>query len=201
MTYANAVLPHALLVAARRWPREEFLDIARASFAFLDRATTVEGIFWPVGNEGWHCHGGEKAPYDQQPVEAVTMAEAALAAWQLLGDEECLAAFRRTHNWFHGRNSLRRPLVDVQSGACYDGLRAAGLNLNQGAESTLAYLWTETIYLQECGNGQGSARNKRRLSLREKLRDFRGARGDDATVIVIRRRQSSFRPLAAEKPR
>ena len=143
MTYANAALPHALFVAAKRWPQEDFLDIARASFAFLDQKTTAEGVFWPVGNEGWHPRGEEKAPYDQQPVEAVTMAETALAAFELLDDEEYLASFRRAYGWFHGRNSLSQPLVDVQSGACYDGLQATGVNYNQGAESTFAYLWTE----------------------------------------------------------
>ena len=71
------------------------------------------------------------------------MAEAAQAAFDLLGGEEYLAAFRRAHGWFHGRNSLNRPLVDVRSGACCDGLQACGVNRNQGAESTLAYLWTE----------------------------------------------------------
>ena len=95
MTYANAVLPHALFIAAKRWPQEDFLDMARASFAFLDQQTTADGVFWPVGNEGWHPRGEEKALYDQQPVEAVTMAEAALAALDLLGDEEYLAGFRR----------------------------------------------------------------------------------------------------------
>jgi len=143
LTYANAVLPHALFVAAHRWPKENFLDIAQASFAFLDQQTTVAGVFWPVGNEGWYARGEEKALYDQQPVEAVTMAETALAALDLFGGEEYLAAFRRAHGWFHGRNSLNRPLVDVRSGACYDGLQASGVNHNQGAESTLAYLWTE----------------------------------------------------------
>jgi hypothetical protein len=143
LTYANAVLPHALFIAARHWPKEDFLEIAKASFAFLDRQTTAEGVFWPVGNEGWYPRGEEKAAYDQQPVEAVTMAEAALAAFELLGDEQCLAAFRRAHAWFHGRNSLKQPLVDVRSGACCDGLQACGMNRNQGAESTLAYLWAE----------------------------------------------------------
>jgi hypothetical protein len=152
MTYANAVLPHALFIAAKRWPKENFLDTARASFAFLDDQTTVEGVFWPVGNEGWYPRGEEKAPYDQQPVEAVTMAEAAQAALDLLGAEEYLATFRRAHGWFHGRNSLQRPLADIQTGACYDGLQASGVNRNQGAESTLAYLWTamgnaEVVYL------------------------------------------------------
>ena len=144
MTYANAVLPHALFIAAKRWPQEEdFLDIAQASFTFLDCQTTADGVFWPVGNEGWYPRGEEKASYDQQPVEAATMAEAALAAFDLLGGEKHLATFRRAHAWFHGRNSLHRPLIDVPSGACCDGLEASGVNHNQGAESTLAYLATE----------------------------------------------------------
>jgi hypothetical protein len=143
MTYANAVLPHALFVAAEHWPNEDFLDIAKGSFAFLDRQTTSGGVFWPVGNEGWYPHGEEKALYDQQPVEAVTMAEAALAAFGLLGDREYVAAFRRADGWFRGQNSLREPLADEPSGACCDGLMESGVNRNQGAESTLAYLWTE----------------------------------------------------------
>jgi hypothetical protein len=143
MTYANAVLPHALFTAARCWPEKDFLDVAKASFDFLDRETTVENVFWPVGNSDWYSHGEEKSLYDQQPVEAVTMADAALAAFDLLGDEKYLAAFRRAHAWFHGQNSLHQPLVDVHCGACYDGLQRSGVNLNQGAESTLAYLWTE----------------------------------------------------------
>ncbi len=145
MTYANAVLPHAMFIAARRWPEEDFLDIARASFAFLDQHTTADGFFWPIGNEGWHARGEEKACYDQQPVEAVTMAETAQAAFDLLGDEDYLVAFRRAYGWFHGRNSLKQPMVDVRSGACYDGLLASGVNRNQGAESTLAFLWADMI--------------------------------------------------------
>jgi hypothetical protein len=143
MTYANAVLPHSLFIAAEHWPNEDFLDVAKASFAFLDQQTRSDGVFWPVGNEGWFPRGAEKALYDQQPVEAATMADAALAAFRLLGDEEYLAAFRRADAWFHGQNSLREPLVDVSSGACCDGLMESGVNRNQGAESTLAYLWTE----------------------------------------------------------
>jgi uncharacterized protein YyaL (SSP411 family) len=143
MTYANAVLPHALFVAASHWPEEDFLDVATTSFAFLDRETTTENVFWPIGNSDWYPHGEEKALYDQQPVEATTMAEAALAAFDLLGDESYLGTFRRAHSWFHGENSLKRPLADATSGACCDGLESTGVNWNQGAESTLSYLWTE----------------------------------------------------------
>ena len=145
MTYANAVLPHALFLAAEHWPQEAFFEIARASFAFLDRQTTVEKVFWPVGNEGWYPRGEEKALYDQQPIEAVMKAEAALAAFELHGDEEYLDAFGRAYGWFHGQYSLHQPLADIRSGACCDGLQASGVNRNQGAESTLAYLWAELL--------------------------------------------------------
>jgi hypothetical protein len=122
MTYANAILPHALFVAARHWPEGQFLDVASTSFAFLDRETTTENVFWPIGNSDWYPHGEEKALYDQQPVEASTMADAVLAAFDLLGHESYLAAFWRAHGWFHGENSLKEPLADATCGACCDGL-------------------------------------------------------------------------------
>src|SRR5205085_119298 len=145
MTYANAVLPHALFVAGRRWPTESFTAIAEASFAFLDCVTTVDEVFWPIGNNGWFSHGEEKALYDQQPVEAVTMADAALSASQSLNDRRYLETFRRARDWFHGENSLREPVGDSYSGACRDGLQPSGVNRNQGAESMLAFLGTELL--------------------------------------------------------
>jgi glycosyltransferase involved in cell wall biosynthesis len=145
MTYANAVLPHALFVASGCWPDDGFLPAAKESFAFLDRATNAEGVYWPIGNSDWYPHGEDKSLYDQQPVEASTMADAALTARGMLGEPQYLAAFRRSHAWFHGKNSLVQPLADVRRGACCDGLLASGLNRNQGAESTLAYLWSELL--------------------------------------------------------
>jgi hypothetical protein len=148
LTYANAVLPHALFVAAQCWPREDFGDVAETAFAFLDRETTAYNLFWPIGNSDWYSHGESKSLYDQQPLEAVTMADAALAAFGLLRDENYLSIFCRAHDWFHGRNSLKTRLVDPSIGACFDGLLATGPNLNQGAESTLAYLWSEVHNLE-----------------------------------------------------
>jgi len=141
LTYANAVLPQALFIAAQRWPEEGFLNVAEESFAFLDRVTTSENIFWPIGNSDWYPRGEPKSLYDQQPVEAVMMADAALTAFDQNRDEKYLTIFCRAHDWFHGENSLHEPLVDSESGACCDGLESSGLNRNQGAESTLAFLW------------------------------------------------------------
>ena len=141
LTYANAVLPQSLFVASQRWLDEGFREVAEASFGFLDFATTAEDIFWPIGNCDWYPHGEEKALYDQQPVEAITMADAALTAFGLAREPKYLATFCRANDWLHGRNSLAEPLADVAAGACCDGLQPLGVNRNQGAESTLAYLW------------------------------------------------------------
>jgi hypothetical protein len=160
LTYANAVLPHALFVAGRRWPKEMFLDIAQSSFAFLNQETTHDGVFWPIGNRTWYAHGETKALYDQQPLEAALTAEAALVAFDVLDDESHLEIFRRALAWFHGENSLKLSLVDLHEGACYDGLHESGVNRNQGAESTLAFLWAQ---LQNT--------------------DFRRARNDDRKIV------------------
>jgi hypothetical protein len=157
LTYANAVLPQALFVAGRHWPEAEFRAVAESSFDFLDRATTADEIFWPVGSNDWYPHGEEKSLYDQQPVEAVTMVDAALTAYRITEQQKYLVSFRRASDWFYGRNSLAEPIADAESGACFDGLQQTGLNYNQGAESTLAYLWTavhnlelQTLLMNSC---------------------------------------------------
>lgn len=145
MTYANAVLSHALFDAAECWPDDQFLSVAETTFGFLNLETTAHGVFLPIGNRDWYAHGGARSLYDQQPLEASTMAAAAVAAYQQRGEEKYLAISLRAREWFLGENSLKLPLVDIPSGACCDGLEADGVNRNQGAESTLAYLWTEWL--------------------------------------------------------
>jgi hypothetical protein len=146
MTYANAVLPQALFDAVGCWPDENFLPVADVTFRFLEFATRSNDIFWPVGNQDWYPQGEPKALYDQQPVEASTMAAAALSAWHVTHRPEFLQTFRRCHQWFLGANSEGQPLADVSDGSCFDALQAGGVNRNQGAESTLAWLWTETLH-------------------------------------------------------
>lgn len=142
MTYANAVLPQALFAAANCWPGDPYLEVAGKSFEFLTGVTTTDGIFWPVGNCDWYPHGEAKALYDQQPVEASTMADAALTAFDVTRNPAHFDTFIRAYRWFQGRNSQELALVDVRSGSCFDALQPTGVNRNQGAESTLAWLWT-----------------------------------------------------------
>lgn len=163
MTYANAVLPHALFDASDCWPEEDFLSIAETSFGFLNLTTLMDGIFWPIGNANWYSRGEEKSAFDQQPVEASTMFAAALAGFQRSGDKKYLEVAFRAQQWFAGQNCIKQSLVDVEAGACCDGIQQSGLNLNQGAESTLAYLWTELLWLTNKSSFTNESQSGRRL--------------------------------------
>ena len=50
--------------------------------------------------------------------------------------------------WFLGENDLRMSLYDFEMKGCCDGVERNGTTLNQGAESSLAYLISHLTVLQ-----------------------------------------------------
>ncbi len=140
-TYDNAKLSHALLVAGASMERAEMIDAALTSLRWLLEVQTAEaGHLSIIGNDGWYPRGGERAQFDQQPLEAHALVHACLAAAELTGESAWADQAWRCFAWFRGANDLGVPLYDEQTGGCQDGLSATGPNANQGAESTLAYL-------------------------------------------------------------
>jgi uncharacterized protein YyaL (SSP411 family) len=94
----------------------------------------------PIGNRGWYQRGGARARFDQQPIEAQNMIQACMEAYNVTGENRWINEARKCFEWFLGRNDLNARLLDYRTGGCFDGLTADGVNLNQGAESTLAWL-------------------------------------------------------------
>ena len=84
--------------------------------------------------------GEERARFDQQPVEAFSTVAACLDAYRVTGNANWRAQAQVAFDWFLGQNDLHLSMIDPATGGCYDGLRPDGVNRNQGAESTLAYL-------------------------------------------------------------
>jgi hypothetical protein len=140
LTYSNARLPQALFEAYTSTERVSYLKIGEASFNFLIENQLINDTFFPFGNKGWYKKYDKKALYDQQPIEASCMVEAAALAFQVTGDEKYLQAAIIAFDWFLGKNSQNVLVYDDRTGGCYDGITPKGLNLNQGAESTICYL-------------------------------------------------------------
>jgi hypothetical protein len=138
MTYDNARLCEALVRAGTQLGDAELTQVGCEMFAFLASIVIEDGIFVPIGNDGWYPRGGARARYGQQPLEAASFVDAALAVFAATGDARDRGLADIGGAWFLGANSAGVPLV--RGGGCRDGIDTSGPSENMGAESTLAYL-------------------------------------------------------------
>jgi glycosyltransferase involved in cell wall biosynthesis len=141
LSYCNAVLPHALLLSGRFLSRGDMSEVAFTALGWLaDLQRAKEGHFVPIGSNGFYTRGGERARFDQQPVEAHAMISACREAYRSTNDERWRREAQHAFDWFLGRNDLHLPIYDPATGGCRDGLHADRVNQNQGAEATLSFL-------------------------------------------------------------
>ena len=156
LNYANAKLPHALILSGKRMQRSDMVDMGLSSLKWLLAIQTDDHHFAPVGSNGWYQKGGKRARFDQQPIEAKAMVEACVEAYNITRDRQWFENSVMSFNWFLGHNDLNMPLYDPKTGGCRDGLMVDGINQNQGAESTLAWLLSlltlQKLYADEIFN-------------------------------------------------
>lgn len=140
VTYENARLCQALLVSGKVMSHQEGLEAGLMSLRWLvSLQRTQANHFRPIGSNGFYVKGGNRADYDQQPVEAQAMVSACLEAYRVTGENAWRDEAKRAFEWFLGRNDLGLSLYDPSTGGCRDGLHQDRANENQGAESTLAF--------------------------------------------------------------
>ena len=139
LSYANTVLPEAL-IAAGAWMERP--NLVAAGIESLNWMVALQhapsGRFSPIGSEGFYVRQGERAHWDQQPLEAWSTISACQTAFRVTGDDRWYREARTAFEWFVGVNDLGLSLCDPVGGGCYDGLHVARVNRNQGAESSLA---------------------------------------------------------------
>jgi len=148
VTYGNTKIPQALLLAYKVLKSEVCLSVALESLEFLTRITYTGEHFDFVG-VGWYGKGKEKSLFDQQPVDAGYAVETYVLAYEITKEPRWLALAQVAFDWFFGRNCMGVSLYDFAQGACYDGLTPNGPNLNQGAESTIAFLLANLAMFQQ----------------------------------------------------
>jgi len=141
LSYANAALAEAVITAGAALDSTTDRDQGLAMLAWLLALETrhehlsVTG----VGGRGPDDRGPQ---FDQQPIEAAAMADACWRAYTLTGDRAWSRGVAAAAGWFTGDNDTGLPMYDDRSGGGFDGLQPAGVNVNQGAESTLAFVST-----------------------------------------------------------
>ena len=124
LTYENALLPHALIVAGRRLADPGLRNMGLQVLDWLIAAqTSPRGVFSPIGSDGWWPRGGTRSRFDQQPIEATATILAAAAAYDVTGDDglpSCCSDPRTDGSWV--TTTPASPSLTSLSGGCHDGL-------------------------------------------------------------------------------
>jgi len=141
LAYANASLAEALIGAGSALDDPSLVHDGLVLLEWLLQTEVHAGhlSLTPVG--GW-APGETRPAFDQQPIEAAAMADACARASDVTGDAVWLNGLGLAVDWFLGANDSGVAMFDPASSGGYDGLEVGGRNLNQGAESTIAFVAT-----------------------------------------------------------
>lgn len=143
LTYANSVLPEAMLCSYLVTKDEEYKFVAKRSFDFLLSIIFPTNKISVVSNNKWMMKaeiidqtiiGGE------QPIDVAYTIIALEKFNEVFPNEGYNYKLKSAYNWFLGYNHLNQTMYNPCTGGCYDGLEEKNINLNQGAESTVSYL-------------------------------------------------------------
>lgn len=144
LSYANSVLPEALLCAWLATGDNTYKEIAKSSFDFLLSKMFTKNMIKVVSNKGW-LHKGEEHSHQnftgsQKPVDVTYTIEALSKFYEIFEDDEYILKMEIAFNWFQGSNHLQQMIYNPCTGGCYDGLEEKNVNPNQGAEAIVNYL-------------------------------------------------------------
>jgi glycosyltransferase involved in cell wall biosynthesis len=140
LTYANSILPEAMLYAWLLTGETIYKDIAISSFNFLLSQTFNENGIEVISNKNWLQKGQEAGHFGEQPIDVAYTILALNKFYDVFRNEDYRKKMETAFNWFLGNNRLHQIIYNPCTGGCYDGLEETHVNLNQGAESTVSYL-------------------------------------------------------------
>ena len=140
LTYANSVLPEALLYSWLLTGESIYKEISKSSFDFLLSQTFNENGIEVISNKNWLQKGEVAGRFGEQPIDVAYTIMTLSIFYDVLKDDDYYTKMVTAFNWFLGDNRLHQIVYNPCTGGCYDGLEESHVNLNQGAESTLSYL-------------------------------------------------------------
>ncbi len=145
LTYANSILPEALLFAWIDSGDENYKSIAKESFDFLLSLTFKKNRIKVISNKSWMQKGAmlkddREFQHGEQPIDVAYTILAINSFYKVYKEENYFNKMETAFNWFLGKNHLHQIIYNPCTGGCYDGLEENNVNLNQGAESTVSYL-------------------------------------------------------------
>lgn len=145
MTYANSVLPEAMLYTYLLTGKPDYKNVAIESFDFLLSKMFVNGYFKVISNKGWLQKGKEPHQFGEQPIDVSCSIQTLDVFYRTLQEPKYKTMMTEAFSWFLGKNYLNQIMYNPTNGGCYDGMEKEQINLNQGAESTICYLISQLV--------------------------------------------------------
>lgn len=145
MTYANNVLPEAMMYSFMATKDSKYKKIAVTTFDFLLSHYFMKGELSVISNRGWFVKGSHKNTYGEQPIEVATTIITLDLFYEVTGNIKYKQQMNLAFSWFLGNNHLNQIIYNPINGASYDGLEEKNVNINQGAESTLCFFKAQLI--------------------------------------------------------
>jgi len=140
LTYANSILPEAMLYAWLLTKDTVYKDIAESSLKFLISKIFNKNGIEVISNKKWLKKGEEAGQFGEQPIDVAYTIMTLSKFYDEFGDETYYEKMQTAFNWFLGKNRLHQIVYNPCTGGCFDGLEENNVNLNQGAESTVSFL-------------------------------------------------------------
>jgi len=140
LTYANSILPEAMLYAYLITRDDTYKKIAIESLSFLVSKTFNENGITVISNKKWLHKGTIAGEFGEQPIDVAYTIMTLRKFFQIFHEEHYLILMKSAFNWFLGNNRLNQIVYNPCTGGCYDGMEEHHVNINQGAESTISYL-------------------------------------------------------------
>jgi len=140
LTYANSILPEAMLYAWLLTGDTIFKVTAISSFNFLLSQIFNENGIEVISNKKWLQKGQDAEHFGEQPIDVTCTIMTLSKFYDVFKNEDYRLKMETAFNWFLGENRLHQIIYNPCTGGCYDGLEETHVNLNQGAESTVSYL-------------------------------------------------------------
>lgn len=141
LTYANAVVPEAMVAAGVALGDVELCRRGLDLLEWLIDCETAGGHLSVTPAGGWAAED-PRPGFDQQPVEVAALADACARAAAVDASAIWPDTVRAAAAWFEGANDADAAMWNPATGGGFDGLHADGVDVNQGAASTLAVLST-----------------------------------------------------------
>ncbi|HBS85994.1 MAG TPA: mannosyltransferase [Bacteroidales bacterium] len=140
LTYANSILPEAMLCAWLVTKDPLYKFVALSSFNFLLSKTFNENGIEVISNRNWLQKGQIAKKFGEQPIDVAYTIMSLEKFYKVFNNEDYCTKMKTSFNWFLGKNRLNQIVYNPCTGGCYDGLEETNVNMNQGAESLVSYL-------------------------------------------------------------